>query len=66
MDHTTVGKGARLRRAIVDRFNIIPADVEIGIDPAHRPAAALRRRLRASSSCPEAAAASSCSRLEEF
>ena len=33
MDHTTVGKGARLRRAIVDRFNIIPADSEIGIDP---------------------------------
>jgi len=34
MDHTTVGKGARLRRAIVDRFNIIPADSEIGVDPA--------------------------------
>jgi glucose-1-phosphate adenylyltransferase len=34
MDHTTVGKGARLRRAIVDRFNIIPADTEIGVDPA--------------------------------
>jgi glucose-1-phosphate adenylyltransferase len=34
MDHTTVGKGARLRRAIVDRFNIIPADSEIGLDPA--------------------------------
>ena len=33
MDHTTVGKGARLRRAIVDRFNIIPADAEIGLDP---------------------------------
>jgi len=32
MDHTTVGKGARLRRAIVDRFNIIPADGEIGLD----------------------------------
>jgi glucose-1-phosphate adenylyltransferase len=32
MDHTTVGKGARLRRAIVDRFNIIPADSEIGFD----------------------------------
>jgi glucose-1-phosphate adenylyltransferase len=32
MDHTTVGKGARLRRAIVDRFNIIPADTEIGYD----------------------------------
>jgi glucose-1-phosphate adenylyltransferase len=34
MDHTTVGKGAHLRRAIIDRFNIIPADVEIGHDPA--------------------------------
>jgi glucose-1-phosphate adenylyltransferase len=33
MDHTTVGKGARLRRAIVDRFNIVPADAEIGLDP---------------------------------
>ena len=39
MDHTTVGKGARVRRAIIDRFNIIPADAEIGID-----AAADRRR----------------------
>jgi len=34
MDHTTVGKGAHVRRAIVDRFNIIPADTEIGLDPA--------------------------------
>jgi glucose-1-phosphate adenylyltransferase len=34
MDHTTVGKGARVRRAIVDRFNIIPADTEVGVDPA--------------------------------
>jgi glucose-1-phosphate adenylyltransferase len=34
MDHTTVGKGAHLRRAIVDRFNIIAADAEIGLDPA--------------------------------
>ncbi len=33
MDQTTVGKGVRLRRAIVDRFNIIPADTEIGFDP---------------------------------
>jgi glucose-1-phosphate adenylyltransferase len=32
MDHTTVGKGARLRRAIVDRYNIVPADTEIGYD----------------------------------
>jgi glucose-1-phosphate adenylyltransferase len=34
MDHTTIGKGARIRRAIVDRFNIIPADAEIGLEPA--------------------------------
>ena len=34
MDHTTVGKGARIRRAIIDRYNIIPANVEIGHDPA--------------------------------
>ncbi len=34
MDHTTVGKGARLRRAIIDRFNIVSADTEIGVDPA--------------------------------
>jgi glucose-1-phosphate adenylyltransferase len=33
MDHTTVGKGARIRRAIIDRFNIIAADSEIGFDP---------------------------------
>jgi glucose-1-phosphate adenylyltransferase len=33
MDHTTVGKGARLRRAIVDRYNIIAADTEIGFEP---------------------------------
>ena len=34
MDYTTVGKGARVRRAIVDRFNIVAADGEIGVDPA--------------------------------
>ena len=34
MDHTTVGKGARIRRAIIDRFNIVPAGSEIGLDPA--------------------------------
>ena len=34
MDNTTVGKGARLRRAIVDRFNIVPADADMGWDPA--------------------------------
>jgi glucose-1-phosphate adenylyltransferase len=33
MDYTTIGKGARLRRAIIDRFNIVPADAEIGFDP---------------------------------
>jgi glucose-1-phosphate adenylyltransferase len=33
MDHTSVGKGARLKRTIVDRYNIIPADSEIGVDP---------------------------------
>ena len=34
MDHTTVGKGAHLRRTIVDRYNIIPADTRVGLDPA--------------------------------
>jgi glucose-1-phosphate adenylyltransferase len=34
MDHTTIGKGARVRRAIIDRFNVIPSDAEIGYDPA--------------------------------
>jgi glucose-1-phosphate adenylyltransferase len=34
MDHTSVGKGSHLRRAIIDRFNIIPADAEIGYDLA--------------------------------
>jgi glucose-1-phosphate adenylyltransferase len=34
MDHTTVGKGARVRRAVVDRYNIIPAGVDIGLDAA--------------------------------
>ncbi len=33
MDHTTVGKGAHLRRAIIDRFNIIPAGAETGHHP---------------------------------
>jgi glucose-1-phosphate adenylyltransferase len=33
MDFTAVGKGARLRRAIVDRYNIVPAGQEIGLDP---------------------------------
>ena len=34
MDHTTVGKGAQLRRTIVDRYNIIPAATRIGVDPS--------------------------------
>ena len=34
MDFTSVGKGAHLRRAIVDRYNIIPAGLQLGIDPA--------------------------------
>jgi glucose-1-phosphate adenylyltransferase len=45
MDHTTVGKGAHVRRAIIDRFNIIPADAELGLDPA-----ADRRRYHVDSS----------------
>ena len=61
MDHTTVGKGARLRRAIVDRFNIIPADSEIGVRPGASTGAGTTSTPRASSSCREAAAASSCS-----
>ena len=32
MDHTTVGKGARIRRSIIDRYNIVPSDTEIGYD----------------------------------
>ncbi|PYM64373.1 MAG: glucose-1-phosphate adenylyltransferase [Candidatus Rokuibacteriota bacterium] len=32
MDFTAVGKGARLSRVIVDRFNIIAAGEEIGLD----------------------------------
>lgn len=33
MDHTVVGKGCRLRRVIVDKFNVIGAGEEIGFDP---------------------------------
>jgi len=32
MDHTMIGRGARLRRVIVDRFNIVPAGASIGYD----------------------------------
>ncbi|MBI4587321.1 MAG: glucose-1-phosphate adenylyltransferase, partial [Candidatus Rokubacteria bacterium] len=34
MDFTSVGKGAHLRRVIVDRFNIIGTGREIGLNPA--------------------------------
>jgi glucose-1-phosphate adenylyltransferase len=34
MDFTAVGKGAHIRRAIVDRYNIIPAGAQLGLDPA--------------------------------
>lgn len=33
MDYTAVGPGARMRRCIVDRHNVIPKDVSIGFDP---------------------------------
>lgn len=33
MDFTVVGKGARLRRVIADRFNVIPTNAAIGFDP---------------------------------
>ncbi len=33
MDHTLIGRGARLRRVIVDRFNIVPPGTSIGYDP---------------------------------
>lgn len=32
MDHTIVGEGARIRRAIIDQYNVIPAGMEIGYD----------------------------------
>jgi glucose-1-phosphate adenylyltransferase len=32
MDHTVVGKGAKLRRAIIDRFNVIDPDETAGYD----------------------------------
>jgi glucose-1-phosphate adenylyltransferase len=34
MDFTVVGKGACLRRAIVDRFNVIAPAQQVGVDPA--------------------------------
>ncbi len=33
LDNTVVGRGARLRRAIVDRFNVIESETMIGWDP---------------------------------
>ncbi len=33
MDNTVVGRGARLRRTIVDRFNVIESEAVIGHDP---------------------------------
>jgi glucose-1-phosphate adenylyltransferase len=32
MDHTTIGKGARLRRAVIDRFNVIEPNESVGFD----------------------------------
>jgi glucose-1-phosphate adenylyltransferase len=32
MDYTSVGKGAHIRRAIIDRYNIVAADQEVGLD----------------------------------
>ncbi len=32
MDNTVVGRGARIRRAIIDRFNVIEDDARIGWD----------------------------------
>jgi glucose-1-phosphate adenylyltransferase len=34
MDHTVVGRGARLRRVIADRYNVIPDGDAIGFDAA--------------------------------
>jgi glucose-1-phosphate adenylyltransferase len=32
MDHTTIGKGSKLRRVIIDRFNVIEAGESVGFD----------------------------------
>jgi glucose-1-phosphate adenylyltransferase len=32
MDHSTIGKGAKLRRAIIDRFNVIEPGESVGYD----------------------------------
>jgi glucose-1-phosphate adenylyltransferase len=34
MDGTRLEKGVRLRRVIVDRFNVVPRSTAIGEDPA--------------------------------
>jgi len=33
MDYVRIGRGCRLRRAIVDRYNVIPSGTQIGHDP---------------------------------
>jgi glucose-1-phosphate adenylyltransferase len=33
MDHTVVGKGCRLKRVIIDKFNVLAGGTEIGFDP---------------------------------
>jgi glucose-1-phosphate adenylyltransferase len=33
MDHVEIGRGCRIKKAIVDKHNIIPPDTHIGIDP---------------------------------
>jgi len=35
MDNVRIGRGTRLRRVIVDRFNIIPAGTTIGFHTEH-------------------------------
>jgi len=42
MDNTTVGSGTRIRRAIVDRFNVIEPETLIGWDPDREPAIGVR------------------------
>jgi glucose-1-phosphate adenylyltransferase len=32
MDYTVIGRGSRLRRTIVDRYNLIPPNAEIGYE----------------------------------
>jgi glucose-1-phosphate adenylyltransferase len=33
MDHVEIGRGCRIKKAIIDKHNIIPPDTHIGIDP---------------------------------